>query len=160
MLGPDALTALADALERLAQMLRQQPAADPIPSGRREPEPLTWREKLWTVPPETRIGVTELAESVARPKSFVYRHVSPHGAVAPIPCRKLAGELVFVVGEVRRWICEHEQVIVPGRVAPLMVDRRSASAARAVVKRRAAMPEDRRSPPGPIPEYPPSEHGT
>lgn len=72
--------------------------------------PTTWRERLWTVPPETRLGVPELAEAIGRPKSWVYRHCSRRSGLPLLPHRKLDGETLFVVGEIRRWVAEHEEI--------------------------------------------------
>ena len=71
---------------------------------------LTWRERLWLVPSETRIGAHELCEALGRSKHWLYRHTGP-SADNRIPHRKLDGELVFAVGEVRTWIRENEDVI-------------------------------------------------
>lgn len=83
--------------------------------------PLTWRERLWLVPPETRLGVVELGEALGRPKSWVYRHTGAACEQDPLPCRKLDGELVFVAGEIRVWLAEHETVITepPQRATPI-----------------------------------------
>ena len=73
----------------------------------------TWRERLWTVVPATRLGVQELSEALGRSAHFVYRRTSSkadQNGCRPIPHRKLAGELVFVVGEIRRWIEEEEEL--------------------------------------------------
>ena len=75
----------------------------------------TWREKLWTAPDEARIGRSELLEAIGRTESWLYRHTSPKCECARIPHRKLDGELVFVVGEVRQWLVDHEEIVVPGR---------------------------------------------
>jgi predicted DNA-binding transcriptional regulator AlpA len=77
------------------------------------PVETTWRERLWTAPAETRIGVRELAEAVGRTRSWVYRRTAPNGQRAPLPHRKLDGELVFVVGQIRTWLQGHESDIVP-----------------------------------------------
>ena len=86
-----------------------------------EPEravpPPSWRALLWTVDPETRIGRVELLEAVGRPASWLYRHTGPKAEVR-IPHRKLDGELIFLVGEVRAWLREHEEVVEAG----LMLD--------------------------------------
>ena len=82
------------------------PASTPIP-----PAVETWRERLWTVPADTRLGVTEVAEAIGRPKSWVYRRTSAKSGKAPLPFRRLDGELVFVAGELRTWLRRHE---VPG----------------------------------------------
>ncbi len=73
----------------------------------------TWREKLWTVPAETRLGVTELSEALGRPRSFVYARTQKQ-ADDPIPHRKLDGALVFTAGEVRAWVRARENVVQAG----------------------------------------------
>ena len=70
-------------------------------------EPYTWREKLWTVPEETRIGAYEMCEALGRTKSWLYHRTGP-SAKDRIPHRKLDGELVFVVGDVREWLRRRE----------------------------------------------------
>lgn len=70
----------------------------------------TWREKLWTAPAETRIGIAELREAFDRPASWVYRHTS----AKTIPHRKLDGELIFTVGELRAWAREREEIVHAG----------------------------------------------
>ena len=103
---------IADRIDELIEL----PDSAPM-----EPSQLTWKERLWTAPPETRIGREELLEALGRPESWLYRHTSSKGECARIPHRKLDGELVFVVGEVRQWLTEHEEVIVKGRTTPLVV---------------------------------------
>ena len=68
----------------------------------------TWREKIWTVPVETRLGVREVAEAIGRPRSWVYRRTGVKSPKAHLPHRKLDGELVFVAGELREWLRQHE----------------------------------------------------
>jgi hypothetical protein len=82
-------------------------AAPPTP----DIAPSTWKERIWGAPAETRIGVAEVAEAMGRSKSWVYHRVGQ------IPHRKLDGELVFVVGELRLWIRDNEETIVAGRTA-------------------------------------------
>lgn len=103
---------IADRIAELMEVLDTAPLDTPEP---------TWREKLWTAPPETRIGREELLEALGRPASWLYRHTSPKSECARIPHRKLDGELVFVVGEVQQWLIEHEEVIVRGRTTPLVL---------------------------------------
>src|SRR5207247_3862568 len=99
------------------------PAVDSQTSALSAPAPATWRERLWTVPPETRIGVAELAEALGRPPSWVWRHTGPKAPGARLPHRKLEGELVFVVSEIRQYVREHETVVVAARPADLVVTR-------------------------------------
>lgn len=66
------------------------------------------RESLWELNPETRVGVSELAPMIGRGKSFLYRST----AAKTIPHRKLDGELVFVVGEIREWLKKSEEKVV------------------------------------------------
>lgn len=77
----------------------------------------SWRERLWLVPADTRLGVAELLEALGRTKSWLYRHTGPNSPGARIPHRKLEGELVFLAGEVRQWLVDTETVLVRGRSA-------------------------------------------
>ena len=76
---------------------------------------LSWRERLWLVPAETRVGVRELAEALGRSTSWVYRRTSPKAAakagLKPLPHRRLEGELIFVLGEIRSWVHETEEIM-------------------------------------------------
>lgn len=99
----------------LASLVATMPAIAP-PSLQDAPEP-TWRERLWTAPAEARLGVVEVAEAIGRPKSWVYRHTSEKAAGTDrLPHRKLEGELLFVAGEVRAWIKQHEEIVVGPRL--------------------------------------------
>jgi hypothetical protein len=92
--------------------VRQAAAPASLPAEAPPPAALTWRERLWTVPPETRLGVLEVAEALGRPKSWVHRRTSPASGLAQLPHRKLDAALVFLAGEVRTWVAEHEEIIV------------------------------------------------
>jgi predicted DNA-binding transcriptional regulator AlpA len=74
--------------------------------------PTSWRERLWTCPDETRLGVREVAEALGRPRSWCYRHTSKRSGLPLLPCRRLDGDLVFVASELREWIRSHEDVVV------------------------------------------------
>jgi predicted DNA-binding transcriptional regulator AlpA len=77
------------------------------------PPPATsenWRTLLWTAPSECRIGRDEVCEALGRPRSWLYRQTSTK-AEHRIPHRKLDGELVFIVGEIRTWLREVEEVV-------------------------------------------------
>ncbi len=82
----------------------------------------TWRERLWTVPAETRLGVHELAEALSKPKSWIYRRTGPQ-STARLPHRKQGSELVFVTGEVRHWLRSHEDVIEAGPMESTSAER-------------------------------------
>jgi predicted DNA-binding transcriptional regulator AlpA len=69
----------------------------------------TWRERLWTCPPETHLGVRDVAEAVGRPRSWVYRAVSGKREAHRLPARRLDGELVFTAGDVRTWLARQEE---------------------------------------------------
>lgn len=84
---------------------------EPEPAAVHEPTPETWRERLWTVPADTRLGVVEVAEAMGdKPRSWVYARTGP-AAEDPLPCRKLDGTLVFMAGELREWIEDREEVV-------------------------------------------------
>ncbi len=104
LLDPRGMVTVEWIIEHLDEPVAPAPAVDR--------EPLSWREKLWTVPPETRIGVQELAEAVGRSRDWCYRHTSPKAdSDDRLPHRKLDGELVFIVAEIRDWIRSQEDVI-------------------------------------------------
>lgn len=102
-LPPDALLPAGWVLERLDP--------DPPAPALADPKPASWREKLWTAPAETRIGVRELQEATGRSRDWVYRATSAKAGDDRIPHRKLDGELVFQIGELRDWIRSREDVI-------------------------------------------------
>lgn len=72
----------------------------------------SWREKIWTVPAETRLGIIEAAEALGRPRSFVYRRTSAKSGLSKIPHRKLDGSLIFQAGELRTWLASAEESVV------------------------------------------------
>jgi predicted DNA-binding transcriptional regulator AlpA len=110
----------------LAAELRQR-LPEPAAPTTTEPAAQTWRERLWLVPAETRLGVVELAEALGRPRSWVYRRTGPSTEHARLPCRRLDGELVFIAGEIRAWLAEHEAVehTLAPRVVPIAPRRRA-----------------------------------
>ena len=91
--------ALAATLEQAAAALRKTP--DPVEVAL--PVTLPWNALVWVVDPETRLTVEQAAEAIGRPKSFVYRHVSPNGT-EPIPFTKEFGRLTFTAGSLREWM--------------------------------------------------------
>lgn len=104
----------------LLTLVEAEPTAVATVAGSDDRTPATWRERLWIVPAETRLGVTEVAEAIGRPRSWVYRHTSEKAAAdgGRLPHRKLDGELLFVAGEIRDWIRDSEEMLVPGRGSP------------------------------------------
>ena len=99
----------AAAIAAVLEQLEAEPTAAEM-SGE---TPLPWQVLLWTCDPEVRIGREELLEAVGRPASWLYRHTSTK-ASPRIPHRKLDGSLTFVVGEVRRWILDREEIVEAG----------------------------------------------
>lgn len=124
--APDGTTVDAAVMRRLLDQLEgtiepERPALAVV-----EPSPPSWREKLWTVPAETRIGRVELLEAVGKTASWLYRHTAEKRkpGTPRIPHRKLDGELVFVVGEIRTWIRQHEEIIEAGPMESTPEERR------------------------------------
>jgi hypothetical protein len=110
-------------VEALAPLL----AAGPMEPAPPRPVPApTWREKLWQVPPETRLGVVEAAEAMGRPVSWVYRRTSEKSGKALLPHRKLDSVVTFTAGELRDWLASHETVVT----APVSIGRRRSHAER------------------------------
>lgn len=112
-LPPDGSVTLPAA--RLAEWLAEEPEPTPelevLPPA--PPEPQTWRERLWLVPSETRLGAAEVAEAMGRSKSWLYKRTQA-AAEDPVPHRKLDGELIFTAGEVRAWVRNREDVCHAG----------------------------------------------
>ena len=77
----------------------------------------TWRERLWTAPSEMRIGLHEVAEAFGRSRSWCYKRTGS-AAIDGIPCRRLDGELVFLVGELRAWWRSREESVHEGPSDP------------------------------------------
>jgi predicted DNA-binding transcriptional regulator AlpA len=114
----------ADASVPARKVLERLPDAQPEPAREPSPEPvLGWREKFWLVPAETRLGLVELTEALGKPKSWVYRHTSEKSGLPRIPHRKLDGSLIFVVGEVRAWLREHEESVHEGPMESTSTER-------------------------------------
>jgi predicted DNA-binding transcriptional regulator AlpA len=86
-----------------AAALAPLPAPSPVLGAR------SWRERFWTAPDETRIGVRELAEALGKSRSWVYHRTACSSEAIPLPSRTIAGgKLEFVVGEVRAWLAQVE----------------------------------------------------
>lgn len=101
-----ALEDLGEALDEVEEAAREKGSTEPAR------EPLSWRARLWSVPPETRLDAEQAAEATGLSKSRIYKLTSAE----EIPFRKLAGGLVFVAGELRSWLRERESVEVEGRM--------------------------------------------
>lgn len=96
----------------LVDLLDGIEASEPEPVQVADPEPQSWRARLWEVPTETRLGVEEVAEAVGRSSHWVYRATSRDED--PLPSRKLAGRLVVTAGELRAWLRDEEDVVHGG----------------------------------------------
>lgn len=114
---------MRELLDRLADKVEPEPPALTVV----EPAPPSWREKLWTAPAETRIGKAELLEAVGKTESWLYRHTAEKRkpGTPRIPHRKLDGELVFVVGEIRAWLRQHEEIVEAGPMESSPAERRA-----------------------------------
>lgn len=112
----DRLRAIVDALPEgsavtlpanvVRSWLSEEPS--PTPAAPALELPSSWRERLWTCPENTTLGVRELTEALGRSPDWVYRAVSAKRSAArdrhPLPCKKLDGVLTFEAGAIRRWL--------------------------------------------------------
>jgi len=97
--------------QELGAQIRALREARPEP----EPEPVaeapagSWREKIWTVHPDTRLRRDEVCEALGKSTSWLYKKTSAR----EIPCRLdgASGELVFRAGDLRTWIRAQEVLI-------------------------------------------------
>jgi hypothetical protein len=120
-LPPDAMLPAA----WICEQLDAEPSAVELPAL--DPTvPASWRERLWTAPPDMRLGVREVAEALDRSADWVYRAVNAARASEkgrrPLPCARLDGELLFRAGDVRTWVQQSEEVV---NVAPPQLRRAS-----------------------------------
>jgi len=93
-----------------------------VPVAERPPPACSWRERIWTVLGDTRLGVPEVCEVLGKSRDAVYRLTSEKlarqamatGHTDPrLPHRKgHDGSLVFVASELRQWIEAHEEQVV------------------------------------------------
>lgn len=113
--------ALHELVAEFARLVAHEIGA-PVPVATAE---LSWRERLWSAPEETRLGVAELSEALGRPESWVYRHCSSKSGLELLPHRKMDGANVFLVGEIRAWIRDHEEVVVRPTTPVLSITRRA-----------------------------------
>ena len=105
-----AVVPASEVLARLPEAEEHETGESRFQSGTLNDIELTWRERLWLVPSETRLGAHEVCEALARSSWWLYRHTGPK-AGDPLPHRLLDGQLVFVAGEIRHWIREHEESV-------------------------------------------------
>ena len=76
------------------------------------PAPPSWKEKLWTVPAQTRLGVAEISEALGKQPSAIHklrarekRDRAKGRPVDALPCRKaFDGTLTCTAGELRDWL--------------------------------------------------------
>lgn len=102
-----AVTELEERIDELEEEAQQRAGPAPV----QQPEP-SWREKLWTCPPETRLGIEQASEATGKSASVLYKLTSAE----EIPFRKDGGSLVFIAGELRTWLREREETVVEGRM--------------------------------------------
>ena len=108
----DNASAMARALRLLADALESVPANQPAGTATvtvTETVSIGFTpERLAAAPPDTRIGVQELAEGTGRSRSGIYKLIREQA----LPARKLPdGTFAFVVGDVRQYFHEREQIV-------------------------------------------------
>lgn len=109
----------------------------PVPTST-EPAPSTWRERLWIVPAETRLGMREAMEALDRGRSWMHEHMSESRGVDRLPHSKLDGALVFKAGELRAWLRDHEEVVAAGPMLSTESERRLQVVGSPAIAKRAA----------------------
>ncbi|GAC1516564.1 MAG: hypothetical protein NVS1B4_12190 [Gemmatimonadaceae bacterium] len=118
--APAAALALAGAARELDEALRQA-----LKVTESAITAIDWREKLWQVHAETRIGVAEVAEALGYSIASVYKRTSPASGLAQIPHAKMGGGFLrFRVAEVRQYVHAQEGRTTPTDFRALRVRRR------------------------------------
>lgn len=76
-------------------------------NGAHRVEDMPWPERLWVVPPDTRLGTPEVCAALRRSKSTIY-HQSRRKK-DPLPVKKLGGGLLSIrAGDLRDWLDRNE----------------------------------------------------
>lgn len=96
------------AAARLAQAIADLIAASVPQAIPQTTVTVSWREKLWTCPPDTRLGVTEVAEALGRSKHSIYQLTKRR----EIPHAKFQGAIVFRALDLRKWAASREVPVV------------------------------------------------
>lgn len=108
----DAAKAFRIAADQLEAELNMLPATSPAKTTAAE---VSWRERIWTVHPETRMTLTEVLEGLNVGRTWFYREGKTmprrtHGTGPKAP-------LWFLADEVREWWTAREKVVGTGRAA-------------------------------------------
>lgn len=101
--------------EQLRAALEQEEGCA-MPAVEVQPAPVetSWRERIWTVPDETRLTVDECAEALGKSRAWLYARGDELG----IPYRvEKSGRRAYVAGEITEWIRRQEFVVIPGSLA-------------------------------------------
>ena len=99
-------TSLTEAVEHAVEVVLTRRGTADAPRG--------WtRERFWSAPAETQIDTAELAEALGLSRGAIQRRVS-HG----MPCRRARdgtknGTFIFIVGVVREWLSEQQEIVNP-----------------------------------------------
>ena len=102
----------ASLLSALEAKGREHATTRPAESSPREP---SWRERLWTVPPETRLTQKEMLEAFDRGRTWL--NTDAKDLDPKIPYRVELGRPVYLAGELRDWIKSQSVVKIPGSIA-------------------------------------------
>jgi predicted DNA-binding transcriptional regulator AlpA len=78
------------------------PAPPPAPAQ-------SWRERIWTVHPETRLGRDEVCVALGKSRSWLYKKTA--ALEIPFKLDGPDGELAFRAGEIRDWLRDREVVV-------------------------------------------------
>jgi predicted DNA-binding transcriptional regulator AlpA len=101
-------------VDAIRDLVAQIPGGPPLIAVEDTTHTMTWRERLWTVPQDTRIGSVELAQALGKSRSWVYHRTQVHSAHIPLPHRRIDnGQLEFVVREIRLWLTQVDVVCTP-----------------------------------------------
>ena len=68
---------------------------------------MTWRERIWLVPDDTRLGVHECAEVFGEKRNWVWartRTDAGKSALRQLPVQRIDGNLVFRAADLRAWM--------------------------------------------------------
>lgn len=84
-------------------------ALDGLERPERDTEPASWRSRLWTVAPETRLSLSDVSEALDVSERTVRRYMDGSGDRPALPHRKGPTGLTVTAGHLRTWIQDVEE---------------------------------------------------
>ncbi len=111
--APEGTLVRADAIaERLVAYDKRSPVIEAPRAIAHDGGSTPLLDRFWRLPADTRLGVKQLVEALGKPRSWIYRRTGSQSDLPKLPHKRDGSRLVFVVGEVKQYLNDHEVRIV------------------------------------------------